>query len=558
MFKSMVVAVLAIGVAPIVYSQSAPSKAEDDAALKALDAEISETGKKDDGESVSIKPVRTRRRSDAVGNSSDEQLDNPRKSASQDSNEVDVTVMGKGETKEEAKLAAFRAAVEKAVGVWVDAESLMENDELLKDRVNTISNADIKRYETIKEWRFKSGLYGCQIQAWVEKKAIAPKFASVFPAAFADVGEAAQTIHVQKVTKKKRSEDAAALMTAALKDVDRMRNWVRLSVVKGKALEKGKNEIEEVKKVNYNTIDYDIAEVPGKGLYSVRYSMKIDENAYFKGFYPHFKEILKKMQEGEAEEDVLLTAGPVPYSFSRHDVSETGDGRKLVKCGRDISSCTPDDLKPFFKGVGYEDPIYCVDPFALSGFPGTTKRDGLLGEFMFAQRGGVSKIKNERSFNIWMLDRMNKDKTLVRCSAYKVPADALRAYWKSLYGELDFPLNVPQTRVRDIENELSRPQQIEIVLLDEGGEEIAARIDRIYTTPMSLMCGGSVANRQGIFNFWCQCNAFDSFFIRPIFVFDAPHCYSTEIQRDVYFPLTDAQLERVKQVKVRFVGGKRK
>ena len=34
--------------------------------------------------------------------------------------------------------------------------------------------------------------------------------------------------------------------------------------------------------------------------------------------------------------------------------------------------------------------------------------------------------------------------------------------------------------------------------------------------------------------------------------------YSTEIQRDVYFPLTDAQLERVKKVKVRFVGGKSK
>lgn len=38
----------------------------------------------------------------------------------------------------------------------------------------------------------------------------------------------------------------------------------------------------------------------------------------------------------------------------------------------------------------------------------------------------------------------------------------------------------------------------------------------------------------------------------------AQNYYSTEIQRDVYFPLTDAQLEKVKSVKVRFVGGKRK
>ena len=529
MFKSMVVAVLAIGVAPIVYSQSAPTKENVDAWLGAPNAEMSATSKEDDGEAVSIKPVRPRRRSDAVGDSSDEQLDNPGKSASQDSNEVDVTVMGKGETAAEAKLDAFRSAVEKAVGVWVDAESLMEKDELLKDRVNTISNADIKKYEMLKEWRFKSGLFGCKIKAWVEKKAITPKFADVFPAAFADVGEEASTIHVQKVTRAKRSGDAASLMTAELEGVDRMRNWVRLSVVKGKALE-------EVKKIHslLGGRDIIVNEVPGKGLYSVRYSMKIDENAYFKGFLPHFKEVLRKMQEGEAEEDVLLTSAA--YSDNRFgNLSETDDGGKILKTSMGVwylnvggfRTNAPSDLSRFLIGGGIIGGTYFVNPIILSGFP------------------GVENGRNSSSFNIWVLDKMNKYMTSVRCSAYKVPESALQAYWKNLF----------ETDDRNV-TAVKASAKVEVQLLDKDNEEIAARIDHV---PGALLVHGW--DRE--LNSGDQAKRFVSFFIRPLFIADmsenaSGYVYSTEIQRDVYFPLTDAQLERVTSVKVRFVGGKRK
>ena len=332
-----------------------------DALMATLNAEIK---KVDDGEKDAA-PQKVASVKDDVAEESAEEATSraaePRETKAL--NEAVVTAVGKGETKEEAKLAAFRAAVEKAVGIYVDAESLMENSELIKDRVNTISNADIKKYETLKESRMKSGMYFCQIKAWVEKKAIAPKFADVFPAAFADVSEAAETIHVQKVTRAKRSTDAASLMTGALENVDRMRNWVRLSVVKGKGLE----EVSKIKQ--YRGRDLDVAEVPGKGLYAVRYSMKIDEDAYFKGFVPHFKQTLEKMQEGEAEEGAVLSSGPVPYLQER-DVSETADGSKLVMTG--IGCVLSDNsLRPF---VGMEriGGTYFVDPIVLSEFPGVS------------------------------------------------------------------------------------------------------------------------------------------------------------------------------------------
>ena len=441
--------------------------------------------------------------------------------ATKDSKVIAVTVMGKGETKEEAKLAAFRAAVEKAVGVWVDAESIMQNSELLKDRVNTISNADIKRYETIKEGRLKSGLYACQIKAWVEKKAIAPRFATVFPAAFKDVGEAASAIHVQKVTKDMRTADAASLMAAALEDVDMMYNWVRLSVPKG-------HEIRQIE-------GSDVPDAPGKGLYAVRYSMQIDEDAYFKGFLPHFKQVLEKIQEGESEECVL-TAGPMPKWENR----EQGN-------------------------------LHFVEPFVLSGFSGTTvggirSTGGNPTHFMFDWYKGVAKVQGERTFNLWLLDKMNTSKTVIRCSAYKIPVRALLAYWKALYGALDSDSVLGNARDMNTLKLGKTIEKIEIALLDGAGEEIAVKTDKV---PGWLLTSGvdifQVERRRPLAMraLWEGANVFDSFFVRPLFVKHiGPNgrgsAYSSEIQRDVYFPLTDAQLERVKKVKVRFVGGKRK
>ena len=529
-----------------------------DVLMATLNAEI----KKVDGEKKDAAPQKAASSEKDVAEESAEEATpsaaEPRETKTP--NEAVVTAVGKGETKEEAKLAAFRAAVEKAVGVYVDAESLMENSELIKDRVNTISNADIQKYETLKESKMKSGMYFCQIKAWVEKKAIAPKFADVFPAAFANVSEAAETIHVQKVTRTKRSADAASLMAGALESVDRMRNWVRLSVAKGKGLE----EVTKVK--NYGGQDLDVAEIPGKGLYAVRYSMKVDMDAYFKGFVPHFKQTLEKMQEGEAEEGVALSSGPAQGLF-KQNISETEDGCKLVMTG--IGRRLANNVLRPFVGNNSIGGTYFVDPIALSEFPGVSsggnvrRNGGLGGGFMFDDGGkGLAKVREDRLYNIWLLDKMNKSKTSVRCNAYKIPAAALRAYWKDVNGEVDSPYVLGNMA----EAKLGKTyEKVEIVLLDEEGEEVASTVDQV---PTSLLASGAIFETAGrgrgltVGEAWPKVNVFESFFVRPLFVNVDPYgrrtcSYSSEIQRDVYFPLTDAQLGEVKQVKVRFVGGRR-
>lgn len=449
---------------------------------------------------------------------------------SKDQSVVVVTATGKGETKEEAKKAAFRAAVEKAIGAWVDAESRMEKSELLKDSVNSISNGDIKRCETLDERRESSGLYACKIKAWVEKKAIAPKFKKVFPAAFKDIGEAAGTLHAHRITSQDRAKNAASLMTAELEGVNRIRDWTRLSTVKGR-------ELEEVK----NSGGFHSTDAPGKGMYSVQYSMTIDEDAYFKGFLPHFKTVLSSMQEGGTAEGVTISSIPVS--------GNVGLGGR----GGNVSGNT-----------------YFVNQIALSGFPGLAiggkggnpirGKGGNPEHFMFDQYKGLSSVQGERTFNIWVLDKMNKDRTVVQCSAYKLPISALLAYWKGLYGELDSPYTMKNRTNFNIR----MYEQVEVVLLDEEDDEIAVRVDRV---PTMLMTNGHEFTDRNIQDWrtsgdvralWEKTNVFNSFFVRPMFAHDlggGRFGYSTEIQRKVYFPLTDSQLGRVKKVKVRFVGG---
>lgn len=65
---------------------------------------------------------------------------------------VKVRGKGVGVTKAEALKDAYRDAVERAVGLFVDAEQFVKNDELIKDQILTQSNAYIKKCHLV---------YGC-------------------------------------------------------------------------------------------------------------------------------------------------------------------------------------------------------------------------------------------------------------------------------------------------------------------------------------------------------------------------------------------------------------
>ena len=127
---------------------------------------------------------------------------------------------GVGVNRAEALKDAYRDAVERAVGMYVDAKQGMKNEELVEDQILTQSNAYIEKYEVVKEKNKPNGLVEIRINAEVKKSALTKKLSDIIPRQTFVLGDDTQNIHSRIVTQEKRNVDAAALLENALKGVD--------------------------------------------------------------------------------------------------------------------------------------------------------------------------------------------------------------------------------------------------------------------------------------------------------------------------------------------------
>ena len=100
--------------------------------------------------------------------------------AAVDTSTVKVQGRGVGATKEAALKDAYRDAIERAVGLYVDAEQMVKNDKLVNDQILTQSNAYIEKYDVVKESE-TDGLFTVRIIAIVRKTALAKKLGDVMP-----------------------------------------------------------------------------------------------------------------------------------------------------------------------------------------------------------------------------------------------------------------------------------------------------------------------------------------------------------------------------------------
>ena len=82
---------------------------------------------------------------------------------------VTVEAKGQGETVEAAKKDAARNAIKKAVGELVDAKTLVENDELVEDKILTLSNAMIEKADYGDARSVGDGLFEVPVKAVVKK-----------------------------------------------------------------------------------------------------------------------------------------------------------------------------------------------------------------------------------------------------------------------------------------------------------------------------------------------------------------------------------------------------
>ena len=214
---------------------------------------------------------------------------------------VKVKGRGVGTDKTEALKDAYRDAVERAVGLYVDAEQMMKNEKLVTDQILTQSNAYIEKYEIASENKSANGLVTVNILAEVRKSALTKKLSDVMPTVTVDVSAASRNAHAQAVTEAKMRDDALALMKNELSGFDPIRQLMTVSLASPEPeIEKIKGDAENVRL--WYAID-----------------VKIDEAKYYGEFVPRWVRLFDQINESEPKRISLK---------EEKEVSKTLEGKR--------------------------------------------------------------------------------------------------------------------------------------------------------------------------------------------------------------------------------------
>lgn len=198
---------------------------------------------------------------------------------------VKVVARGVGLDKATALKDAYRDAVERAVGLYVDAETMAKNDAIVKDQVLTQSNAYVTHYDEI-EAKSVDGLMQVRIVATVKKSALVKNVQETIPGTTVDVNASAlQDAHAQLVSREKQAGDAAALLRNVMDKLDP----IRTLVVPGLRAESQKLLAGDTVKVNYQPLPAD------KVMLRYLFELKLDREKYFNEFVPPLKRVLDQI-----------------------------------------------------------------------------------------------------------------------------------------------------------------------------------------------------------------------------------------------------------------------
>jgi len=201
----------------------------------------------------------------------------------QDAEIVKVRGKGSGADRAEALKDAYRDAVERAVGLYVDAEQMMKNEELVKDQILTQSNAYIEKCEVAKETTKPNGFVEIQILAEVRKVALTKKISDVMPGQTVNVAAESRNAHAVAVTEAKMLDDALALIKNELKGYDPVRQLMTVTLASPRP------EIEHIKGDSENI----------RLWYAV--DVKVDESKYYGEFVPRWARLLEQIKSEPAK-----------------------------------------------------------------------------------------------------------------------------------------------------------------------------------------------------------------------------------------------------------------
>lgn len=223
---------------------------------------------------------------------------------------VKVRGRGTGMNKTEALEDAYRDAIESAVGVYVDAEQMVKNEDLVKDQILTHSNAYIKDYETIKEDKSGNGLVTITILANVRKLALAKKIKDVMPTQKVALSNVSKNLHAEIVTDTKRKEGAVALLKNELDNLSPIRQLMKVSLAAEKPVTESVPEDSSLVRLWY----------PIK--------VEVDRTRYYEEFVPRWERLLDEIKIAPAKRLALKNELSLVKAYDAYIDKEFGVKRK--------------------------------------------------------------------------------------------------------------------------------------------------------------------------------------------------------------------------------------
>lgn len=246
-----------------------------------------------------------------------------------------VTVKGKGVgVNETAALKdAYRDAVETAVGLYVDAEQMVKNDEVVEDQILTQSNACIEGYDVLKK-TMENGVCTIKILAKVKTKALTKKLSTTMKTQTVEVGSGLRNLYAKEASKKKSGEDGSALLRSVLTKLEPVKQLmdVVLTDVEPIVLNKDDDKSKEVK------LGY-------------LFKQTISEDRYFNEFMPPLREVLRQV--------AISGPGKMSLSVSEREQFSLADCLRRRREGYDWYETNAKVVSPQLGGVvgGSSSPI---------------------------------------------------------------------------------------------------------------------------------------------------------------------------------------------------------
>lgn len=239
----------------------------------------------------------------------------PRKPAG-DANIREVIGKGYGATRQEALTNACRDAIEFAVGLFVDSETLVDNFELKKDEILTQSNGYIAPNGITIMWEGPTSRGHCiQIKAKVKMQEVTHSLRDIAPVSTSDASPLAGVL-ATATSKQSRDERAAALIARELDGFDPVRQLYGIRLVN----EAG---VQNPTLVTDNNGDPKIE----NGLYTVRYLYEIYPltDVYFDVFVPRFDQLLSQISLRRPRTIFMKGTRKATYSDYVNDIDTSDD-----------------------------------------------------------------------------------------------------------------------------------------------------------------------------------------------------------------------------------------